>query len=159
MSRYSCIPLLPLAPQPLVRPWPPPQSSSIYPSPTLTPLEAAGSSIRPNFWRLINIFFLQCRVVSPTLNPHPGGLGLRIYTPQRHGGPVIPPRHRVPILVASYDTHGLRFVLLRHGNTQLSCPQAEESHVIHNKNCSVKRGAPIATVGEAWAIHSSCRRG
>jgi hypothetical protein len=49
--------LLPLAPQPLVRPWPPPQSSSIYPSPTPTHLVAAGSSIQPNFWRLLNIFF------------------------------------------------------------------------------------------------------
>jgi hypothetical protein len=48
--------LLPLAPQPLVRPWSPSQSSSIYPSPTPTLLVAAVSSIRPNFWRLLNIF-------------------------------------------------------------------------------------------------------
>jgi hypothetical protein len=48
--------LLPLAPQPLVRPWTPPQSSSIYPSPTPTQLVAGGSSIRSNFWRLLNAF-------------------------------------------------------------------------------------------------------
>jgi hypothetical protein len=53
--------------------------------------------------------FLQGRVLSPTPNPHPGGPGLCIYISQREGGPVIPPSHRVPILVASYDTHGLRW--------------------------------------------------
>jgi hypothetical protein len=54
-------------------------------------------------------FFLQDRVVNPTPNPHPGGPGLCIYIPQRQGGQGIPPRHRVPILVASYDTHVLRW--------------------------------------------------
>jgi hypothetical protein len=51
--------LLPLAPQPLVRPWPPPQSSSIYPSPMPTQPVAAGSSIQPNFWRLLSIFVFK----------------------------------------------------------------------------------------------------
>jgi hypothetical protein len=32
------------------------------------------------------IFFLQGKVVSPMPNPHPGGPGLCIYIPQRHGG-------------------------------------------------------------------------
>jgi hypothetical protein len=53
--------------------------------------------------------FLQGRVVSPTPNPHPGGPGLYIYIPHRQGDPVIPLRHPVPILVASYDTHGLQW--------------------------------------------------
>jgi hypothetical protein len=30
--------------------------------------------------------FLQCGVVSPTPNPHPGEPGLCIYVPQRQGG-------------------------------------------------------------------------
>jgi hypothetical protein len=51
--------------------------------------------------------FLQGRDVSSTPNHHPGGPGLCIYFLQREGGPVIPTRHLVPILVASYDTHGL----------------------------------------------------
>jgi hypothetical protein len=53
--------------------------------------------------------FLQGRVVSPTPDPHPGLPGLCIYIPQRQGGPVIPPGTGYPFLVASYDTHGLRW--------------------------------------------------
>jgi hypothetical protein len=50
------------------RPWPPPK-------------------IRLNFLDASQQFpFLQGRVVSPTPNPHPGGLGLCIYIPQRQGG-------------------------------------------------------------------------
>jgi hypothetical protein len=41
--------LLALAPQPLVRHWTPPKSSSIYPSPTPTQMVVPGSSIRSNF--------------------------------------------------------------------------------------------------------------
>jgi hypothetical protein len=68
------------------------------------------SSIRPNFLEASQQFsFLQDRVVSPTPNPHPGELGLCIYISQRRGGPVNTPMHRVPILVASYDTHWLRW--------------------------------------------------
>jgi hypothetical protein len=58
--------------------------------------------IRLNFLEASQQFsFLQGRVVSPTPNSHPGGPGLCTYSPQRQGGPVIPPRHRVPILVVS----------------------------------------------------------
>jgi hypothetical protein len=53
-------------------PWPIPQSSSI---------------IQLNFLEAYQQFsFLQGRLVSPTLNPHPGGPGLCIYIPQRQGG-------------------------------------------------------------------------
>jgi hypothetical protein len=31
-------------------------------------------------------YFLQGRVVNPTLNPHPGGPGLCVYIPQRQDG-------------------------------------------------------------------------
>jgi hypothetical protein len=51
-----------------LRPWPPPQN----------PAEFLGG--------FATIFFLQGSVVSPTPNPHPGGPGLCIYTPQRQGG-------------------------------------------------------------------------
>jgi hypothetical protein len=51
-----------------LRPWPPPQNRAEF---------LGGFS---------TIFFLQGRVVSPTLNPHPGGPGLCIYIPQRQGG-------------------------------------------------------------------------
>jgi hypothetical protein len=44
--------------------------------------------------------FLQGRVVIPTPNPHPGGPGLYLYLPEAGW---------IPILVASYDTHGLRW--------------------------------------------------
>jgi hypothetical protein len=50
-----------------LRPWPPPQNLAEF---------LGGFS---------TIFFLQGRVVSPTPNPHPGGLGLCIYIPQRQG--------------------------------------------------------------------------
>jgi hypothetical protein len=46
---------------------------------------------------------------SPTPNPQTGGPGLHIYILWRLGGPVIPPRHRVPVLVAFYDMHGLQW--------------------------------------------------
>jgi hypothetical protein len=62
-------------------PWPPPQ----YPA---------------EFLRGLSTIFLQGRFVSPTPNPHPGGPGLYLYPPEA-GWP--------PILVASYDTHGLRW--------------------------------------------------
>jgi hypothetical protein len=43
--------------------------------------------IRLNFLEASQQFsFLQGRVVSPTLNPHPGVPGLFIYIPQRQGG-------------------------------------------------------------------------
>jgi hypothetical protein len=43
--------------------------------------------IRLNFLEVTQQFsFLQGRVVSPTLNLHPGGPGLCIYIPQRKGG-------------------------------------------------------------------------
>jgi hypothetical protein len=51
-----------------LRPWPPPQN----------PAEFLGG--------FSTIFFLQCRVVSPTPNPHPRGPDLCIYIPQRQGG-------------------------------------------------------------------------
>jgi hypothetical protein len=66
--------------------------------------------IRLNFLEASQQFsFLQGRVVSPTPNPHLGGPGLCIYILQRQGGPVNTPGHRVPILLASYDTHELRW--------------------------------------------------
>jgi hypothetical protein len=43
------------------------------------------------FSDLVTICFLRGGVVGPTPNPQPGGPGLRIYVPQRHGGPAIPP--------------------------------------------------------------------
>jgi hypothetical protein len=43
--------------------------------------------IRLNFLEASQQFsFLQGRIVSPMPNPHPGGLGLCIYIPQRQGG-------------------------------------------------------------------------
>jgi hypothetical protein len=45
--------------------------------------------------------FLQGRVVIPTPNPHPVGPGLCILYPPEAGW--------LPILVASYDTHELRW--------------------------------------------------
>jgi hypothetical protein len=48
--------------------------------------------IRLNFLEASQQFsFLQCRVVSPTPNLHPGGPDLCIYIPQRQGCPDIPP--------------------------------------------------------------------
>jgi hypothetical protein len=35
--------------------------------------------------------FLHGGAVNPTLNPQPGGAGLRICDPQRQGDPAIPP--------------------------------------------------------------------
>jgi hypothetical protein len=52
-------------------------------------------------------FFIETGLLALCSNPQPGGSGLHIYIPWRRGGPVNTPRHRVPILVASYDTHGL----------------------------------------------------
>jgi hypothetical protein len=58
--------------------------------------------IRLNFVEASQQFsFSQGRNVSPTSNPHPRGSGLCIYIPQRQGG--------YSVLVASYDTHGLRW--------------------------------------------------
>jgi hypothetical protein len=66
-----------------LRSWPPPQ-------------------IRLNFMEASQQFsFLQGRVVSPTPNPHPAGPGLCILYPPEAGW--------LPILVASYDMHGLRW--------------------------------------------------
>jgi hypothetical protein len=57
--------------------------------------------IRLNFVEASQQFsFLQGRVVSPTPNPHPGGPGLYLYLPE--AGWLL-------VLVASYDTHGLRW--------------------------------------------------
>jgi hypothetical protein len=66
-------------------------------SSTLPPYTSSSSSsflgstaqLRPwlNFLEASQQFpFLQGRVVSPTPNPHPGGLGLCIYNPQRQSG-------------------------------------------------------------------------
>jgi hypothetical protein len=57
------------------------------------------------FYRRLN-YVSWC---SGCLSAQPGWTGLCIYILQRQGGPVNTPRHRVPILVASYDTHGLRW--------------------------------------------------
>jgi hypothetical protein len=48
-------------------------------------------------------------VFSPTPNPQPGGPGLHIYIPLVTGWPSYTPRHRIPILVAFYDMHGLQW--------------------------------------------------
>jgi hypothetical protein len=42
-------------------------------------------------WGFVTITFLQGWIVSPAPNPQPGGPGLRIYDPQRQGGPALPP--------------------------------------------------------------------
>jgi hypothetical protein len=59
------------------------------------------------FWGFVTITFLQGWIVSPAPNPQPRGPG--IYDPRRQGGPAVPPRHWVPILVAFYDMHGLQW--------------------------------------------------
>jgi hypothetical protein len=43
------------------------------------------------FWGFVTITFLWGWIFSPAPNPQPGGPGLRIYDPRRHGGPAIPP--------------------------------------------------------------------
>jgi hypothetical protein len=58
---------------------------------SLAPQPSSGlrllHKIRLNFLEAPQQFsFLQGRVVSPTLNPHPGGPGLCIYIPQSQGG-------------------------------------------------------------------------
>jgi hypothetical protein len=69
-------------------------------------LVVVGDPIRLNFLEASQqLSFLQGRFVSPMPNPHPGGPGLCIYIPPEAGCPSYIPRHRVPILVASYDTH------------------------------------------------------
>jgi hypothetical protein len=45
----------------------------------------------PLLWGFVTMTFLQGWIVSPAPNPQPGGPGLRIYDPQRQGGPAIPP--------------------------------------------------------------------
>jgi hypothetical protein len=60
-------------------------------------------------WGFVTIAFLQGWIVSPAPNPQPGGPSLCIYDPRRQGGPAIPPRYRVLILVAFYDMHGLQW--------------------------------------------------
>jgi hypothetical protein len=42
-------------------------------------------------WDFVTITFLRGWIVSPAPNPQPGGPGLHIYDPRRHGGPAIPP--------------------------------------------------------------------
>jgi hypothetical protein len=57
----------------------------LAPQPSLGP--GLLHKIQLNFLEASQQFsFLQGRVVSPTLNPHPGGLGLCIYILQRQGG-------------------------------------------------------------------------
>jgi hypothetical protein len=54
-------------------------------------------AVQPNmgpglpFCGFVTVTFLQGWIVSPAPNPQPGGPGLRIYDPQRQGGPAIPP--------------------------------------------------------------------
>ena len=64
------------------------------------------------FWGHIYSFptgiFSLGGVVNPTSNPQPGGPGPIFITPGT-GWPSYAPRHRVPILVASYDMHGLQW--------------------------------------------------
>ena len=60
---------------------------------------------RPHFW--FPNSFLRGGVINPTPNPQPGGPGPIFITP----GTVWPSctlRHRVPILVAFYNMHGLQ---------------------------------------------------
>jgi hypothetical protein len=62
--------LLRLAPQPLVRPWPPPQSSSIYPSPMPTQLVAAGSFNPAEFLEASQHFrFYRVGLLAPRPTP------------------------------------------------------------------------------------------
>jgi hypothetical protein len=42
------------------------------------------------FFRFRDMLCFRTEVVSPSPNPQPGGLGLRIYDTRRHGGLVIP---------------------------------------------------------------------
>jgi hypothetical protein len=66
-------------------------------------------------WAIVFLGFPDNRIfhggaVNPTPDPQPGGPGLRIYDHRRQGDPAIPPgTHWVPILVAFYDTHELRW--------------------------------------------------
>jgi hypothetical protein len=53
--------------------------------------------------------FLQGRVASPVLHPPTWRTTSPYLYPLETGWPSYTPRHRVPILVASYDTHGLRW--------------------------------------------------
>jgi hypothetical protein len=84
-------------------------SSFLFGSPffflSLAPQPSLGHGllhkIQLNFLEASQQFsFLQGRVVIPTPNPHPEGPGLYLY-PSEAGW--------LPILVASYDTHGLRW--------------------------------------------------
>jgi hypothetical protein len=43
------------------------------------------------FWVFATITFIRDWIVSPAPNSQPGGPGLRIYVPQRQGGPAMPP--------------------------------------------------------------------
>jgi hypothetical protein len=61
--------LLPLAPQLLVKPWPPPKSSSIYPSPMPTQLIIPGSSIWPNFLEASKHCFYRVGLLAPRPTP------------------------------------------------------------------------------------------
>jgi hypothetical protein len=94
--------LLPLAPPPLVRPWPPPQSS-IYPSPiqlNWSPLEVQSGRISGGF---STFSFLQGRVVAPRPTP----------TLEDQASVFISPRGRVAQLYPqARGTHFSR--LLRH---------------------------------------------
>jgi hypothetical protein len=58
------------------------------------------------------ITFLRGWLVSPAPNPQPGGTGLRIYDPRRHGGPAIPQaldNHFSRLLRHAWVTVGLFF--------------------------------------------------
>jgi hypothetical protein len=61
----------------------PKSSSSLAPQPSVG---LGLLKIRLNFLEASQQFsFLQGKVANPTPNPHPGGPGLCIYIPQRHG--------------------------------------------------------------------------
>jgi hypothetical protein len=42
-------------------------------------------------WGFVTVTSLQGWIFSPVPNPQPGGPGIRIYDPQRQGGPAVPP--------------------------------------------------------------------
>jgi hypothetical protein len=99
-----------------------PQSSSLLlrwlcsPMQTFASLMDFSQSSLQSIWLFrghvlgfLTVDFFRGGVVSPTPNPEPGGPSLHNYIPWKLGGPVIPPRHRVPILVAFYDMHGLQW--------------------------------------------------
>jgi hypothetical protein len=60
-------------------------------------------AVQPNtgpglpLWGFVTVTSLQGWIVSLTPNPQPGGPGLRIYDPQRQGGPAVPPGVGYPV--------------------------------------------------------------